>query len=215
VSGSNEYFKVGNSIADDFYLIDSTAAPVTGKVQANFTFDLTKNGTGNQSTTGITLTEVSAATDPGVYHLDISGSTGFPAATGTYLLKIFVTADSTQVVVATYRVNSDGTGAGTIGPVSFTATAADGRITDGASALSGATVLIKRSTGVNYTSFTSSATGVWGPAYFTEADTYTLSVFKSGYSTSNTGTITVTATPASSAVGPLADLALTVSSSGS
>lgn len=214
MSGSNEYFKVGNSISDDFYLIDSTAAAVTGKVQANFTFDLTKNGTGNQSTTGITLTEVSSVTDPGVYHLDISGSTGFPAATGTYILKIYVTADSTLVVVATYRVTSDGTGAGTVGPVSFTATAADGRITDGASALSGATVLIKRSTGVAYTSFTTSATGVWGPAYFTDADTYTISAFKSGYSTSNTGTLAVTGTPASAVTGPLADIALSVSTSG-
>ena len=215
MSGANEYFKVGNSIADDFYIVDSAGAPVTGKVQADFTFDLTKNGTGNQSTTGITLTEVSSVTDPGVYHLDISGSTGYPSATGTYTLKIFLTADSTIVVVATYRVTSDGTGAGTVGPVSFTATAADGRITDGASALSGATVLIKRSTGVAYTSFTTSATGVWGPAYFTDADTYTISAFRSGYSTSNTGTITVTGTPASAVTGPLADIALSVSTSGS
>lgn len=214
-TASESYHKVGNTISDDFFYLDFTRSRVTGKTNASFTKRLTKDGVGNQSTTGITISEVDATNNPGWYHVDISASTGFPASTGAFELEVFDTSDNRLVWAKTYRVTSDGTGAGTTGPVSFTAVAANGRVTDGTSALSGATVLVKRSTGTIYTSFTSDASGLWGPVYFTDADTYTLSVFKSGYSTSNSGTITVTGTPASAVTGPLTDIAITVTSSGS
>lgn len=205
-----EYVKVATALKDSFDYLSAGVA-VTGKVQANFTIELSKNGVTNQSTTGITLTEESAVTSAGKYDLDISGSTGFPATTGIYDLVIYLTATPADRWLFTYRVTSDGTGAGTWGDASFVPTASDGRIMSGGVPLAGATIRITNAAGTVYAQHTSDASGLYNRTYFVTAGTYTINVQKSGYSV-GTGSITVVG---SVATGPLADISLTVSSTSS
>lgn len=207
------YLKVGVTATRYFYYQNPiTGAPVTGKVAGDFTKQVVKTGTGNQATTGITgPTEVDASNNAGVYSYSISGTTGFVSATGVYELKTYLTADSTQVWNETLIVTSDGTGAGTYGAASFTATASDGRVVVGGVALQGATVRVLTPAGVIYTESTSDASGLWGPIYFNVNGTYTIYVQKTGYTTTS-GTIVVSG---SSATGPGADLTIAASSAGS
>lgn len=207
-----DYFKVGTTLKDEFwYRSKSTFLGVSGKVQANFTIKLSKNGVGNQSTTGVTITEVDSVNNVGLYAISVSGTTGFAAATGEYTLTIFDTSSPEYAWETTYVITSDGTGEGTLGGASFTATAANGRITDGTSALSGATVYIRDSAGSLYASVTTTAAGLWGPVYFNKDDTWTGYAQKAGYSVVS---FTVTSSGAT-ATGPGADVALTAVSTGS
>jgi hypothetical protein len=209
----SEYLKL--AVSTTLYLYDQdaiTGLPVTGKVAADYTVQITKDGTGNQATTGVVgPTEVSAGNNAGVYSLAVSGSTAFLSATGVYEFKVFRTADLTLVWNETFIVTSDGTGAGTYGIASFTATASNGRIMSGGLALAGATVTITNSSGVIYTQLTSDASGLWGPVYFNTNGTYTIYVQKVGYTTTS-GTIVVVG---ATATGPGADLTITAVSSGS
>lgn len=205
-------WKVGTTITEKFVLTDrSSGAGITGKVQGDFTIKISNATTGNVATTGVVITEVSAANNPGVYAVTISGTTGFQASsTGEYTVVIHLTSDELQKFVETFFITSNGDFDGTVGAASFTATAANGRITDGTSALSGATVRIRNSSNAIVTSFTSSATGLWGPVYL-DAGTYTIDVQKTGYGASVSSTIVVVG---STATGPGADIALTSVSSG-
>lgn len=205
------YHKVGTTLDDDFQLVDRMNQPITGKVQGDFTISLNKGVTGNQASTGITITEVDATNNKGMYHITVNAATGFVSVASEYSLMLNLTADVAIRRALTYVVNSDGTGSGTVGAASFTATASDGRVTDGTSALASATVRIRNSSNVILYSFTTGVTGLWGPVYFDTAGTYTIDVQKSGYSSSSTGTIVVSG---STATGPLVDLALTAVSSG-
>lgn len=200
----SEYYKVATSLKDSFDYISGGAA-VTGKVQANFTMELSKNGVGGQSTTGITITEESAVNSAGKYDVDVSGSTGFPASTGTYDLVIYLTATPGDRWTYTYRVTSDGTGAGTWGDASFVPTASDGRVTVSGVGIADATVRILNSSGIILIQHTTDSSGLWSRTYFSTAGTYTVHVQKSGY-TITTGTIVVVG---SVATGPGADLAIT------
>lgn len=205
-----EYVKVATSLKDSFDYISGGAA-VTGKVQANFTMELSKNGVTAQSTTGITITEENSSTSAGKYNLDISGSTGFPASTGIYDLIVYLTATPADRWMYTYRVTSDGTGAGTFGDASFIPTASDGRVVVGGVALSGATVRITNSAGTVYAQHTTDSSGLYNRTYFVTAGTYTINASKSGYTVA-TGSITVVG---STATGPLADITLVASSTAS
>jgi len=209
----SEYLKIG--VTATRYIYDQnaiTGQPVTGNTSANYTVQIVKTGTGNQATTGVTgPTEVDATNNAGVYSLSISGSTGFISATGVYELKIFRTADLTLVWNETLWVTSDGTGAGTFGAASFTASASDGRIMSGGSPLSGATITILTPSATIYTQLTSGATGLWGPVYFNTNGTYSIQVQKTGYTTT-TGSIVVSGAVAT---GPAADLTITAVSTGS
>lgn len=211
----SEYFKVGvNETVYLYYQNAVTGAPVTGGVAGDFTIQIAKTGTGNQATTGITgPTEVDASNNPGLYKLTCSGATSFLSVVGIYSIKVFVTATVAQVWNTTMIVNTTGTGAGTLGTVSFTATASNGRVVVGGVALAGATVRIVTSAGNELTSFTSDASGLWGPVYFDTDGTYNVYATKSGY-TSTSGTIVVSAS-ATIATGPGADLTIAVSSAGS
>lgn len=205
----SDYRKVGLAIIDSVIVLDKlTRVPVTGLVQASFDFDLSKNGVGNQSLTGITLAEVDATNNPGEYAITCNASTSFAAATGIYTLDLALISDVSYNYSQSYWVTSDGTGAGTVGAASFTAVLGDGRVTSAGVALSGATVSIRQLTTVLWQT-TSSATGVWGPVYL-DNGSYTIDVQKSGY-TLGTGTITVAANVAT---GPGADIDLTNVSSG-
>lgn len=207
---SDIYMKVGATGQFYFYHMNPiTGAPVTGGVAGDYTIQLTKGTTGNQSTTGITgPTEIDASNNPGVYGVTVSGSTGFVAATGNYQVKVFLTADNSLVWNGTVRVTSDGTGAGTWGDASFTATASDGRVMSGGSPLENAIVRITDSNGVIWSQTLSDASGLYGPVYFNANGTYTIYIQKSGY-TQTSGTITVSG---STATGPGTDLTITQTS---
>lgn len=205
------YHKVGTALQDSFiYLDKSTRLPVTGKTNASFTKQISKNATGGVSTTGCTITETSSSTNAGDYDFAVDLSTGFVAATGEYTVVIFDTASPEYRWSETYVVTSDGTGTGTIGSASFTATAANGRVTDGTSALQDAVVRIRNAANAILYSFTTTAAGLWGPVYL-DPGTYTIDVQKSGYTASTAYTIVVVS---STATGPLVDIALTNVSSG-
>lgn len=204
-------WKVGTAISDSIVLRDSTSfAGITGKVQGDFTIQVSKGSTGNVSTTGITITETDAINNPGDYDFAVDGSTGFVAATGEYTAVVFLTALPQYCYAKTFYVTSDGTFAGTVGAASFTATASDGRITDGAVALQDATVRIRNSANTILAQFTSDASGLWGPVYLSTG-TYTIDVQKAGYTASNSKTIVVSG---ATATGPLVDIAIAVATSG-
>jgi hypothetical protein len=207
-----DFWKVGTSLRDEFwYRSKTTFTGVTGKVQANFTIKLSKNGVGNQSTTGITITEVDATNNPGLYAIVVSGSTGFTAATGEYTLTINDTSSPEYSWESTFVVTSDGTGLGTLGGASFTSTTGNGRVTDGTSALNAATVYIRDPAGVLYTLATTNSSGQWGPVYFDRDGTWTGYVQKAGYSVASFSIVTSGAT----ATGPGADVSIPAISIGS
>lgn len=207
-----DYWKIGTALRDEIvYLNKVTFAGVTGKVQGDFTIKLTKNGVGNQATTGITILETDAVNTPGVYSILVSGTTGFVAATGEYTLRIFDTASPGYAWESTYVVTSDGTGEGTLGSASFTSVSGNGRITDGTSAISGATVYIRDPSGVLYAALTSDAAGLWGPVYLNRDGTFTVYAQRAGYSVVS-ATIVVSGT---TATGPAIDIALAAVATGS
>lgn len=208
---SYEYHKVGSTFRIKFQFPNGVASMTTGKVSGDFLLKIDKNGTGNQATTGCTFAEIDATNNPGMYEYSCSGSTSFVSATGTYGIEVYLSADFTKVWSGSVTVTSDGTGAGSWGDASFTATAANGRVYDGALAVSGATLFITNSAGVLWVKTTSDSSGLWGPVYFNTNGTYTVNVQKSGYTTTS-GTIVVTG---STATGPGADLTIAVSSTSS
>lgn len=204
--------KVGTNFKDTFYLKDkSTDAPITGKVQGDFTIQVSRGTTGNLATTGITITEVSAANNPGGYDIVASGSNSFTSVTaGKYFITIRLTSDNYYTFEQTVLVTADGTFEGSSGAASFTATASDGRITDGASPLSGATVRLRNSANTIVAQATTDASGLWGPVYLDA--TVTIDAQKSGYSVNTSNSVTVVG---STATGPLTDIALSAVTSSS
>src|SRR4051812_6826478 len=83
------YVKVGTPPIDYIYYLSAVNVPVTGKVNADFTKQVAKTGVGNQATTGITVAEVDATNNPGVYSITYNATTSFMAATGQYELILF------------------------------------------------------------------------------------------------------------------------------
>ncbi len=206
--------QVGHTINEKFILIDAANAAVTGKVQANFTIKISHSSTGNIPTTGLTITEVSAANDPGHYAVAIDGATGFQATTtGEYTVEIYLTTDVGSRVAMTFLVTENGDFGGTFGAVSFTATASNGRITDGVSPVASAIIRIRSSVNQIYAQTTSDASGLWGPIYFSDAGVYTIDAQKSGYTTSSSFTLTVTASTAT--LSPATDIAIAVATAAS
>lgn len=204
--------QVGTNYKDSFFLRDkNTNAPITGKVQGDFTIQISRGTTGNISTTGFTITEVSAANNPGQYDVVGSGSTGFTATTaGKCLVVVRLTSDNAYTFEQTVLVTANGDFDGTSGAASFTATANDGRITDGTNPLTGATVRLRNSANTIIAQLTTNASGLWGPVYLDA--TVTIDAQKSGYSVNTSNSVTVVG---STATGPLTDVALTAVTSSS
>lgn len=205
------YTRVATAFNDGFFYLqpDPLHTPVTGKVQGDFTLTLSKNGIGNQSTTGVTITEVSSSTNPGEYQVALSASS-FVAATGFYVLRIKDTVSTQYSWEQGYFVTSDGTGAGTAGPAAFTAVAANGRVVISGIATPNATVVVRASSGALYATAITDASGLWGTVYFpASSGTYTIYVILTGYQ-QVTGTIVVSG---SVATGPGTDLSLTTATS--
>ena len=203
------YRKVGVVIYDAIFLANpANPNGVTGQA-ANFTLKLAKDNVGNQATTGITIAEVDSVNNPGVYSLVSAATTSFVAATGAYHLVARWTTDPNYQFPKTYWVTSDGTGNGTFGAASFTATANDGRVTDGTLPLEGATVYFRTPSGTPYVNLTTDASGLWGPVWFPADGAWTFQVLLSGYSVGS-GTVTVSG---ATATGPGEDIELTVGAS--
>lgn len=204
--------QVGTNYKDTFYLKDKTTnAPITGKVQGDFTIRISRSTTGNISTTGFTITEVDAVNNPGQYDVVGSGSTGFTATTaGKCFIVIILTADDDYAFEQTVLVTANGDYDGTSGAASFTATSGDGRITDGTNPLTGATVRLRNSANTIIAQLTTNASGLWGPVYLDA--TVTIDAQKSGYSVNTSNSVTVVG---STATGPLSDVALTAVTSSS
>ncbi len=206
--------QVGHAIAEKFILVDAANAAVTGKIQSDFTIKISHSSTGNIATTGLSITEVSAANDPGHYAVAILGTTGFQATTtGEFTVEIYLTADVGSRVAMTFLVTSDGNYTGSSGAASFTATASNGRVTDGVSPVASATIRIRSSVNQIYAQTTSDASGLWGPVYFADAGVYTVDAQKTGYTTSSSFTITVSGSTAT--LSPATDIAIAVATSSS
>lgn len=176
---------------------------VTGLSNASFTKQLSSGITGNLSTAGITIVEVDAANNPGVYSVVIQAGSIIETTNGVYHLKIYVTATPTYAFEQIYVTTTNGT-PGSTGPIIFTSTTNNGRVTDGVVALSGAIVYLSKSP--NYiTSVVTDSTGNWTQAFDASFGTVSILVVKSGYAQAS-GTITVGPT---TATGPATDLVLT------
>jgi len=197
------YHRTGTTLRDAVILQDGSGAFVTGLVDGDFTKRLSKDGTGNQVVTGITVTEVDDTNNPGEYEIEIAAS-AFVAAAGTYVLQIVRTSDPTYTFEQVYVVNATGGSSST--PASFTATVSDGRVMYSGAAVEGATVYLTLGSAF-WSQTTTDASGLWGPVYLTDG-TYTVRVQKSGYAQS-TATITVSG---ATVTGPSADITLAVGS---
>ncbi len=204
--------KVGTNFKDSFYLKNkSTDAPITGKVQGDFTIQVSRGTTGNLATTGITITEVDASNNPGVYDIVGSGSNSFTSATaGKYFLTIRLTSDNYYTFEQTVLVTADGTFEGSSGAARFTATASDGRVTDGTNPLTGVTIRLLNSSNVIVAQTSTDASGLWGPVFLDS--TSTISAQKSGYAVNTANSVTVAGT---TATGPATDIALSAVTSSS
>jgi len=204
------YYKMGVLLEDDIFLnVSTTATGVTGEA-ANFTMLLVKDGVGNQSTTGMTITEVSSTTNPGLYHLSCNPTTSFVASTGDYSLKISWNTSPIYSWEKTYRVNTTGLPTGTAGAARFDAALGDGRVTDGSSALEGATVYIQTPANKPYVSIQTDASGLWS-VNFPSDGTWPVEIQLAGYSILSSSILTSSST----ATGPATDLALTAISTAS
>lgn len=204
----DEYHKVGTTFRTSFDYPSSVTPNtyVTGLAQSDFTLTVAKNGVIGASTVGIVLTDL--VTPTGSYDVAVSGTTGFAAATGVYKFIVRRTTVIGDEWAFDVRVTSDGTGAGSWGDATFTATASNGRVMSGGLPVQGATVRILTAAGALYIQTTTDALGLWGPVYFNTNGTYTIAVQKSGY-TLATATLTVAALVAT---GPGTDITLTASS---
>lgn len=202
------YVKVGKQVQAAFVAQNrSTGAALTG---LSFNIEVSKNGVGNQATTGITVAQVDVTHNPGLYSVTCDPATSFAAGTGFFTLQLVDGADATYQWPLYFAVTADGTAAGTVGPAQFIPTAANGRIVDGGgSPLAGASVYIRnQSTAAVVSSFTTDSSGLWGPVYLANG-TYVMDVEKANYSGSNSGIITVSG---GAAVGPMQDVAISIAS---
>lgn len=203
------YRKVATAFTDSIIVLDKTTrAPVLNLVQADFDLNLSKDGVGGQPVAGLVLTEVDQINNPGEYAIAYDPVLSFVAATGYYTLDVVLIADDDYNYSQSYWVTSDGSGAGTVGAAAFTATAGDGRVTDGILPLEGVEIRIRQGSTILWMTETDAA-GVWGPVYL-DNGVYTIDAQLAGYSL-GTGLITVAL---NIATGPGADIVLTAVSSG-
>ena len=196
------YCKTGVLFRDSIVVQTVAGAFTTGLVNGDFSKQLSNGTTGNLSVTGLTVTEVSAANNPGIYDVLIPAT--LLATNGNYTLKLWRTADPTFSWTQEYIATADGTPSGT-GSLSFTATANDGRVEDETGTpLEDATVYLSYSGYI--ASLTTNASGLWGPWYTDPSvGTVTITVVKGGYSVASS-TLSV---GASSVTGPGVDIQLT------
>lgn len=208
--GTPVNLKLGVASRDGITIQTAAGTFRTGLTDGSFTKKLTKNGTGNQSVTGITVSEPDGTNNAGQYSIALATTSGIVSAVGSYHLLIYETADPTYSWDQVFQVTQDGF-PGSVGSLTFTASANDGRVEDDTGTpLENATVYLSKAGGY-LVSFQTDSNGLWGPAYFDASfGTVTITVVKSGYSV-GAGALTV---GASSVTGPGTDIALDVVSTG-
>jgi hypothetical protein len=196
------FVKTGVLFRDSIVVQTAAGTFVTGLVNGDFTKQLSNGTTGGVSTAGITVTEVSAGSNPGVYDILIPAS--IFASNGNYTLKLYRTADPTYSWTQEYVATQDGH-PGTTGTIAFTATASDGRVVDeNGDPVEGATVYLSNTSGF-LTSVETNASGLWGPTYWTASfGAVNITVTAPAYSTT-TSSMTV---GASSVTGPGVDITI-------
>ena len=176
---------------------------VTGKVQGDFTIQVSSRTAGNLPVAAITITEVDAVNNPGVYRINCA-ATSFVSTIGDYELSIFDTANPEFSWGGTVKVAYSNTFPTFV--AEFSSTTGNGRVTDGGSPLVGATVDLRDGSGDLITRVITGADGNWGPVYL--ASTVTAFAQKSGFA-QGSAQITVSG---SVATGPGTDIVLTASS---
>lgn len=209
---SDLYYKYGILLEDDIFLATSTATTgVTGQA-ANLELTLMRSGVGI-ATTGVTFTEVlNTTTGLTLYHVSASATTSFVATTGEVSAVVQWTTDRNYTFTKTYRLTSDGLPSGSSGTASFTATANDGRVTDGTNPLEGAQIFFRTPGSLApYITLTTDASGLWGPIFFPSDGTWPFFIQLAGYTTQSSSILV----SGSTATGPGADIALTAIGSAS
>jgi hypothetical protein len=209
---SDLYYKYGILLEDDIFLATSTATTgVTGQA-ANLELTLMRSGAGI-ATTGVTFTEVlNTTTGLTLYHVSASATTSFAATTGEVSAVVQWTSDRNYTFSKTYRLTSDGLPSGSAGTASFTATANDGRVTDGTTPLEGATIFFRTPGSLApYITLTTDSSGLWGPIFFPSNGTWPFFIQLAGYSEQSSSILV----SGSTATGPAADIALTAIGSAS
>jgi len=192
-----------------FYFQYEPANSGTGK--SAFTVEAARDGA-NISTSGWTTAEVDATNNPGLYTLTIP-ATSLDTA-GEHHVSVYETASESDVWSWHFRLTTDGTLQGSSGSAEFTATASDGRVTDGTNNIEGATVRILNSSGVEVAErFETDSSGLWGPVAFSADGTYTMVVYADGFVTKR-DTIVVSGSLAT-VTGPGSDISLSAVASSS
>lgn len=205
------YAKVGSQLIDHWWLTTNTATSgVTGQA-ANLTLLLSKDTATVVSNTGVTISEVNSVSRPGLYCILANPTTSFVANTGVYAASLSWATNPLYAAAKTYRITSNGFPSGTTGSAEFTATANDGRVTDGTNPLANATVYITTPAGAPYDQQTTDASGLWGPVFFNTDGVYNFYVYLAGYQ-STSGTITVSG---ATTTGPLQDMVMNAIASSS
>ncbi len=190
----------GAAARDSFVYQLPSGTFVTGKVQADFTITLSKNGAGSQSTTGITLTEDTTSIPAGSYALAFA-TTSFVSVVGEYNLVIYDTAAPRNSWSQVYSVTQSGS-PGPVSNVFFQSSTSDGRAVDGFGIpLQGVSVYVKSGT-QTLTVVRTDATGNF--LFYADPGTYTLYYELAGY---QQATATVAFTNIAS-TGPGTDIAL-------
>jgi hypothetical protein len=207
---STPYYLQRAVAATDGIVIQTPAGVfTTGLVDANFTKELSSATASGLSTAGITITEVSAGSNAGVYRVSMTAASVVPTTIGTYHLKIYVTATPTYSFEQIYVVTQTGV-PGSTGPLLYTSATNSGRVTDGTNPISGATVYLSKGT-TFLVSVLTDATGNWSQAFDVSFGTVTIQTSKSGYAQA-ASTLSV---GAASVTGPATDLVMAAVSGGS
>jgi len=178
-------------------------------VNGDFTILVYKDGIAG-SATGITIAFVADRE----YAVTFNATTSLVATAGYYDIVVYRTSapdDRWEFSCLVSPSYYNGLGNYTAPIAIFTSAVSNGRVTDGAAALSGALVTITRPNGSVLAQAITDVAGLWGTISFDTNGTHTITVQKSGYVVAQ-ATVVITAP---TATGPGTDIAITASSSSS
>jgi hypothetical protein len=174
---ATEYYRVGSDIRTTIDYVDGNGVPQTGR---DFTFFVSKNGVGDQSTAGITINEVDPINNAGTYDVTISGTTGFTSLVGTYELTVYDSSDQSRRWSETFYVTTTGDATDSTGVAYFASSDGDGRVVDAQNdPIAGASILVRNAANNSViTETTTDANGNWSVNINASANVF---VIKSGY----------------------------------
>lgn len=198
------YWRQGSRWRDYFVLLDNSGSPLTGEA-GNCTVSI-MDADGDVATTGVTVTETDSVDNPGVYEVEANPLTSFVGTIGQYVITV-TNSTTGNIYKSILYVTSTTIPSMYIDGAIFTASASDGRVTDGTDPLEGVLVTLLNSSNVVVYQTETDSSGVWSSIL--EDGTYTISLSISGYARA-TGTLTMTG--GSGSVG--SDLEMTIVSVG-